>query len=102
MDQGRNECQMPDPLGLPLGRFSTTDFWREKNRATKERLSTWRSIGHRSTAGRNALAQAFYLECQPHSSSALHGAAAVKTVTLGRGVAVSLPWSWSRQPQGRA
>ena len=38
----------------------------------------------------------------PHRSNALHGAAAVLTVTLRRGVAVSLSWSWSHQPQGRA
>ena len=42
------------------------------------------------------------LEIHAHSSSALDGAAALLTVTLARGVAVSLPWSWSRQPQGRA
>ena len=32
---------------------------------------------------------------QPHSSSALDGAAAVKTVARTRGVAVLLSWSWS-------
>eukprot|EP00964_Phaeocystis_antarctica_P055765 scaffold32821_cov74-Phaeocystis_antarctica.AAC.2 len=39
---------------------------------------------------------------QPHRSSALDGAAAALTVTLRRGVAVSLTWSWSQLPQGRA
>ena len=39
----------------------------------------------------------------PHSSSALDGAAALLTVTLARGVALSLQWSWSHQPdQDRA
>ena len=50
-------------LGVPIGRFSTADFWKAKTRATKERMSKWRSFGHRSTAGRNALAQAFYVGC---------------------------------------
>jgi hypothetical protein len=32
---------------------------------------------------------------QPHRSNALDGAAILQTVTPGRGVAVSLSWSWS-------
>ena len=39
---------------------------------------------------------------QVERAKAVHGAAAALTVTLRRGVAVSLPRSWSRQPQGRA
>ena len=36
----------------------------------------------------------------PHRSNALHGAAAVLTVTLRRGVTVSLSWSWSHRASG--
>ena len=41
-------------------------------------------------------------QMHPHRSNALHGAAAILTVTLRRGVAVSLSWSCFHQPQGRA
>jgi len=37
------------------------------------------------------------LDTAAHRSSALHGAAVLQTVTPGRGVAVSLSWSWSHQ-----
>jgi len=48
-------------LGVPLGRFSRPDWWKAKARSTKEILSRWRTIAHRSPAGRNMLGQGFYL-----------------------------------------
>ena len=63
-------------------------------------------VGRGRTPRKAAGVQARSLKARPttlkYRAGALGELPAALTVTLRRGVAVSLSWSWSRQPQGRA